>query len=78
MAILSKITCEQCSVTTHVSHSPADPAPKLCGACQGKNAEEKRRQALDRLAALPVEERLRRIEAWIYDYRPQYVDPPRF
>lgn len=37
-----------------------------------------RKMALADLAALPVEERLARIEAWIYDYRPQYVPPPRY
>lgn len=43
-----------------------------------KEREDRRTKALAELAALPIEERLARIEAWIYDYRPQYVPPPRF
>lgn len=70
MAILSQITCERCRTTTHVSHSPADPAPTVCEPCRGKEAASKRDQHLAQLAALPLEERIARIEAWIYDYKP--------
>lgn len=70
MAVLSSITCEKCGVTTHVSHSPADPPPKICGACVGINLAAKRKAHLDALAVLPIEERLRKIEEWIYDYKP--------
>jgi len=69
MAILSQITCEQCGVTTHVNHSPADAPLKICHACFENNAASKRDQHLAARAALPIEERLRLIEAWIYDYR---------
>jgi hypothetical protein len=78
MSVVSQITCTRCGKTTHVSHSPADAAPKICGVCRGKAAASKRDQHFAELDALPIEERLRRVEAWIYDYRPQYVDPPRF
>ncbi len=40
--------------------------------------EDARTKALAELATLSTEERLARIEAWIYDYRPSYVPPPRF
>lgn len=43
-----------------------------------KQAVEDRTAMLAALAALPMEERIARIEAWIYDYKPQYVEPPRF
>lgn len=78
MAVLTPIKCESCGVSTHVSHSPANPAPKICGACAGKALASKRDQHFAKLDALSTEERLRRVEAWIYDYRPQYVEPPRF
>lgn len=39
---------------------------------------DRRARALADISALPIEERLARIEAWIYDYRPEYVPPPRF
>jgi len=40
--------------------------------------EGARRAALENLSKMTIEERLARIEEWIYDYRPQYVAPPRF
>lgn len=69
MAVLSSIKCEACGTNTHVSHRPDDAPPKACHQCACKAAEKTREQALNEIAALPLEERLRRIEAWIYDYR---------
>lgn len=78
MSLLSKIKCARCGTTTHVNHSPADPPPEICNVCRGKDVASKRDQHFAELDALSTEERLRRVETWIYDYRPQYVDPPRF
>jgi len=77
MAVLSRITCERCGQAADVMHAPMD-RPKVCGTCTAKAAESKRDQHLSDLAALSLEERLRRVEAWIYDYRPQWAPPPRF
>lgn len=70
MAVVSQITCEQCGTTTHVGHSPANLAPKVCGPCRGKEAKSKRDEHLAAMAALPIEQRIARIEAWLYDYEP--------
>lgn len=70
MAVVSQIKCEACGLESHVSHSPARPKPKVCHSCARKAATKTREDALAELAALPTEERLQRIEAWIYDYRP--------
>ena len=78
MAVLSRIVCERCGTTADVMHSPMDAKPKICGACRAEEAGSRRDRHLAELAALPIEERLHRIEEWIYDYRPQYVEPPRF
>jgi DNA replicative helicase MCM subunit Mcm2 (Cdc46/Mcm family) len=78
MAVLSRITCKGCGTTTEVNHSPAEAPPEICGVCQHAEAASKREQHFAELDALQIEERLRRIEAWIYDYRPQWVPPPRF
>jgi hypothetical protein len=69
MALLSRITCGTCGKEADVWHSPSDPKPRICHACRDTAAAEKREDALAAVAALPIEERLRRIEAWIYDYR---------
>lgn len=78
MAVLSRIKCKRCEASATVNHSPADAPPEICGLCQQAEVESKRDQHFAELDALSVEERLRRIEAWIYDYRPQWVPPPRF
>lgn len=78
MAVLSSITCERCGTATHVNHSPADAPPKICGACRQAELTSQRDRHFAELDALSIEERLRRVEAWIYDYRPQWVPPPRF
>jgi hypothetical protein len=59
-------------------HSPSDLKPTICGACKAREIDLARIEHFAKLDALPIEERLRRIETWIYDYRPQYVSPPRF
>jgi len=78
MAILSMITCEDCGERKEVNHSPADAQPRICAACRAKAADAKRTKHLAARAALSAEERLRLIEEWIYDYRPQWAPPPRF
>lgn len=50
----------------------------VCHDCAGRKFNDKRRAELDKLSQLPIEERIARIEEWIYDYRPTYVPPPRF
>lgn len=70
MAVVSQITCAGCGFVSHVSHSPSDAPPKVCHQCARKSAEQVRAEKLKALGELPIEERLARIEAWIYDYRP--------
>jgi hypothetical protein len=78
MAVLSRITCKRCGVTTEVSHSPVDAPPEICGTCRKADMASARDQHFAKLDALSIEDRLRRVEEWIYDYRPQWVAPPRF
>ena len=78
MANLSRIRCRSCGEAADVMHNPSGGKPTICGPCRKKENSQKRENHLSELGDLPIEERLRRIEAWIYDYRPQYVEPPRF
>ena len=78
MAVLSRITCERCGEVADVMHSPSDAKPQVCGACRAREEDAERDQYFAELDALPLEERLRRVETWIYDYRPQWAPPPRF
>jgi hypothetical protein len=70
MAILTKITCRQCNCKSDEMHSPMEAPPKICSQCQAKNDADKRQLCLNNLASMTVDERLRRIEEWIYDYKP--------
>ncbi|MDE2426349.1 MAG: hypothetical protein KGO96_10640 [Elusimicrobia bacterium] len=48
---------------------------------EAEERERKKREALDALKTLPIEERIARIEEWIADHsevRHGYVSPPRF
>jgi hypothetical protein len=78
MAYLDTIFCPRCKEQKRVMRGAGRPAPTYCGDCQraiDAEAEEKHFAELD---ALPLEERLRRVEKWIYHYQPRYVPPPRF
>ena len=53
----------------------------ICNSCERAQADKAKSDHLAALAALPLEERLARIEAWIYDHaqvRHGYIEPPRF
>jgi hypothetical protein len=77
MALSSRITCESCGEVATVMHSPST-YPTICGQCLTKERQTERDKHFTKLDALSIEERLRLVEAWIYDYRPQYVRPPRY
>jgi len=70
MAVLSRIKCELCGAVAEVNHRPHDSPPRWCGPCMAKRERQQRDDTLRSWAEQPLEERLRRIEAWIYDYKP--------
>jgi len=78
MALLSIITCAKCGQRAEAWHSPASPPPKVCHVCVGMESKKQRADALAALVALPIEQRIARIEEWIYDYKPRHVPPPKF
>ena len=51
---------------------------KMCGECQRIQDAANKKVHLDSLKKLPIEERVAKIEEWIYDYKPEYVYPPTF
>ena len=72
MAVCSTITCSSCEKKKGVSHQSGSAPPKICSECRDKNAAEERQRALDEVAALPIEERLRLVEAFMYDHKRLY------
>lgn len=77
MAFVSSFICAKCGEPRQ-EMIPSGEFATACSACRRKDSDAKKRTHLKGLEALTVEERLRRIEEWIYDYKPQYVPPPRF
>jgi hypothetical protein len=72
MAVRRTIICDTCHEQKDVMIGSSDSPPKSCGECSTRKAADERQAALEALAALPVEERLRRVEEFIYDHRRSY------
>lgn len=69
MALIRHITCRTCGNHSEIYDTPGD-MPTECAACAQKRAAQDRAQHLAGLKALTLEERIARIEEWIYDYKP--------
>lgn len=76
MGYLLDIVCSHCKQkkTIHVSNYNH---PTICDHCEIEIANEECEKHLLELSKLPVKQRLRLIEKWIYEYKPQYVGEPR-
>ena len=72
MAVLSTIVCNRCGKSAEVNHPSNSGPPKICSACFKEEVASERERHFAELDALSVEERLRRVEAWIYNYRPDW------
>jgi len=70
MAIVLDFTCKVCGRNDQTAVGSGRPAPTICNACQKLEDDCKRREHFHGLDGLTLEERIRRIEEWIYDYRP--------
>jgi hypothetical protein len=69
MAVIHHITCSVCGKAKDVSAS-ASSYPNTCNECQKKQDDIKRQTWLLERSRLSIEERIRKIEEWIYDYKP--------
>lgn len=78
MAVVVPYHCIKCHKTGRIAVGSGEPAPSLCSECSAKEKDMKRREHFAGLEGLALEERIRRIEEWIYDYRPRYVPPMKF
>lgn len=81
MACLTQIVCALCHQPSTEAIGSGQMPPSVCSACQSRAKTAQRTAALDALKALSLEERLARIEAWMYDHgqvQHGYVEAPRF
>jgi len=79
MAVAVQETCIKCANTfTDYRSGGLTTRNITCPDCRRKEDQAKEDMHFATLDSLTIEERIRRIEEWIYHYKPQYVDPPKF
>jgi hypothetical protein len=70
MVYMQDITCSVCGKQTQESVGAGRVATFVCSECHSKEVAKKRREHFAKLDAMFIEDRIRRIEKWIYDYKP--------
>ena len=73
MAIVTMITCSKCLKHRQVTCASGELI-STCDECRNTEIDRERREHFSGLDGLTIEERLRNIEEWIYNYRP-YREP---
>lgn len=68
MARLEVIVCRKCGESKEVSFASGEVTPKICSDCTNLAEDAKLQEYLADLAKLPTDERLRKIEEWIYNH----------
>lgn len=63
-----KYTCQKCGEVKE--HHTTNFYISVCPYCERKDVEKKEREYFEALDSLSMEERIRKIEKWIYDYKP--------
>lgn len=70
MAYARTVRCGQCHNEYSEVTPPTWPYEHTCPACKQVQAASARKAHFDHLDTLSIEERIRRIEEWIYNYKP--------
>ena len=67
MALLTTIHCSQCKTDQQVMVATGHCEPDICHECDSKNTKKKKDDYLRELTEFSLEERIAKIEEWIYD-----------
>jgi len=78
MAYMTTIFCTQCNESKNTIVGAGDSPSLICDSCRLENKDKERKEYFASLDKLPLEERIRKIEEWIYEYRPTHVPPPMY
>ena len=73
MALITNFICTTCHENVQETIG-AGQIRNQCRNCKNKEATNKRAQYLKGLEVLTIEERLAKLEAWTYDYKPPIND----
>jgi len=69
MAYITTMFCKVCKETKQTAIGAGQSTPMICCSCAEKIADEKRRLHFHGLDGLTIEERLRKLEEWVYNYK---------
>ena len=69
MAFIQEYTCKECGKKSKIAVQSGGIAPKFCAECERKESDIKRIEYFKGLDGLTIEQRLRKVEKWIYDYK---------
>jgi len=78
MAYLEHRFCLNCNTHNQPFTMVQDIKKYACDVCEEKTIVNARVNHFKALDNLTVKQRIRKIEEWIYDFRPTYINPPRF
>jgi len=74
MAHVGKYICKKC-LSTVIGIICED---RICPSCAEKLATLEREAHFRFLDSLTMEQRLRKVEDWVYNYKPEYVPAPKY
>jgi hypothetical protein len=73
MALSSTIKCDTCHENKQVWYGSSElTIPTTCSDCKKRKEDNERQAHLDTLAVLPIEERLKMVEGFMYDHSRAY------
>ncbi len=78
MAVIVDCTCIKCRKRWRGATGSGMPAPTLCGECEKEEKDIERREYFGALDGLTLEERVRKIEEWIYNYKKPNQWPQKY
>ncbi len=70
MALVVEIDCGICGRHETTTISSGGVRPEICSGCQKATEDSLRMRHFQGLDAMAINDRLRRVEKWIYDYKP--------
>ena len=78
MARFERMYCRVCDQTKNVCISAGETYRSMCHECEMKQNEDEKTKYLNGLKVLTIEERILKIEEWIYDHsKVSHVDYSR-
>lgn len=75
MALAIKMHCDVCGEEKQIFKVDGTPWPDVCPDCKATKEAKEKETFLRKLRSKPLEERIARIEEWLYDHEHQDFSP---